>query len=193
MVQSVLRTAGADHPTDRALVERIIDGDRWAQEALFRRYVGPLGKVVVRLLQDRIEAEDIVHDTFVTAFSQLPKLRDPSAVKGWLMQIAVRKVHRRFRRRRLLAALGIEAHQDASYEAFASEDAGPEVRAELALIDRRLRTLPTPERIAWVLRAVEGESIKSIAQICDCSVSTVKRRVDAARVKLGLEQGERDE
>ena len=190
--RTVLR-AGLDQPSDQALVERILDGDRWAQEALFRRYVEPLGSVVVRLLQSRSDAEDVVHDTFVTAFSQLHKLREPAAVKGWLMQIAVRKVHRRFRRQRLLSALGFEQRQDATYEVCVSAEAGPEVRAELALLDRRIQKLPTPERIAWVLRAVEGEPIKVIAQACDCSVSTAKRRIEAARVKLGLDQGGEDE
>ena len=48
--------------------------------------------MTVRLLANRGEAEEVVQDTFVTAFEQLGALREPAAVRGWLGQIAVNLV-----------------------------------------------------------------------------------------------------
>ena len=88
-------------PSDAELVARILEGDRWAEEALYRRHAACLGNLAARLLRDRDAALDVVQDTFVEAFEGLERLRDPARVGGWLRQIAVHQVHRRLRRQKL--------------------------------------------------------------------------------------------
>jgi RNA polymerase sigma-70 factor (ECF subfamily) len=181
----VLAVGTADHLHDAELVERARAGDGWAKEALFRRHVRAVTGTVIRLLGRHHEAEDVVQETFATAFSELSGLRDGSAIRAWLMQIAVRKLHRIFRRRKLLRMLGLEqGYDDAALGLLVDPAAGTEAAAELALIDEFLATLPGPQRIAWMLRAVEGESIEDVARICDCSIATVKRRVKDVEVRL---------
>ena len=104
-----------------------------------------------------------------------------AAFRGWLVQIAVRKVHRRFRRRRLLRTLGFDTTSpDAGIAAQASSEISPEQRAELVLLDRVLAGLPAAERVAWSLRCVEGMRLEEVALACSCSLATVKRRIAAA-------------
>ncbi len=166
---------------DATLVERARAGDRWAEDALVRRHFGAVVSTVARLLGDPHEAEDVVQDTFASALAELGALREPSVVRSWLLQIAVRKVHRRFRKRRLLRLLGLASGEpEGGLASFASEDASPEVRAELALLDRALAGLAPAERIAWTLRRVEGMQLEDVARSCDCSLATVKRRIAAA-------------
>ena len=87
-------------------------------------------------------------------------LRDGDALRGWLAQIAVGQVRRRFRRRRLFALLGLDrAEEDATFESLAAEGLSAEQAAELGAIDALLAKLPVEQRIAWVLRYVEGESL----------------------------------
>ena len=86
--------------TDAELVLRARRGDRWAEEALYRRHVHAVTRVTMRLLSRSTEAEDVVQDAFVIAFADLNKLRDEAVFGGWLLRIAVRQVHRRYRRRR---------------------------------------------------------------------------------------------
>lgn len=170
-----------DDVDDAALVARALGGDRWAEDTLVRRHFGAVAATAARLLGDRDEAEDIVQETFASALTELRHLRDPGAFRGWLLQIAVRKVHRRFRRRRLLRMLGITSGEpEGGLSQLASEDASPEQRAELALLDRVLASLPAPERIAWTLRTVEGMPLEEVAAACECSLATVKRRIAAA-------------
>ena len=125
---------------------------------LYRRYAAGLLSMAARLLGNRGDAEEVVQDTFVTAFEQLTTLREPAAVRGWLGQIAVSLVRRRFRRLRLTRLLGLDrGADDATLEALADAGSAPaDQRAELALVDRLLRRMRATVRIAWMLRRVEG-------------------------------------
>ena len=66
-------------------------------------------------------------------------------------------------------------------DAIISPDAPPHARAELAQVFALLRTLPANERIAWSLRYVEGFDLRQTAALCDCSLATVKRRIQRAQ------------
>lgn len=171
---------------DAELVRRAVEGDRWAEEALFRRYVGLVNNIARRFVGRQADADDIVQDTFMTALEELPKLRTPGAVRGWLLQIAVRHAHRRLRKRKLLRFLGLEHEESGEIALTTSVDPGAsaEMRAELAHIESVLSTLPAAHRIAWTLRHVEGEALEDVAQACGCSLATAKRRIAVAEEKL---------
>jgi RNA polymerase sigma-70 factor (ECF subfamily) len=172
---------GAPEPADLELVERAQRGDSWAEEALFRRHVGRVAQVAQRLLGRTAEAEDVIQDSFVIALEQLPKLREGSAFRAWLLRIVVHQAHRRYRKRRMLTRLGFVSGDDA--EALcgqAREDTDPELKAELRKLDRVLSELAARERFAWVLRYVEGYQLEEVAHACECSLATVKRWIARA-------------
>jgi RNA polymerase sigma-70 factor (ECF subfamily) len=178
------RDGPGGHPNDAELVERACAGDRSAEAAIYQRYAGYLSGMVLRLVGSATEAEDILHDTFVLALEELPRLRAGTALRPWLARIAVTQTHRRFRRRRLLRLLGMDRGEAVPFDAIASADAGPEVRAQLAALGRALAELPSDQRIAWSLRYVEGATLEEVADACACSLATAKRRVKAASADL---------
>jgi RNA polymerase sigma-70 factor, ECF subfamily len=166
---------------DVELVRRAATGDRWGREVLYRRYAGYVFGLAARLLSNRGEAEEIVQDTFLTAFEQLGALREPEALRVWLGQIAVNLVRHRLRRLRLLGLLGLDrGAEDATLEALVAPGAHPEASAELALVDRALARLRPDLRIAWMLRHVEGLELTEVASVCRCSLATIKRRLAEA-------------
>jgi RNA polymerase sigma-70 factor, ECF subfamily len=65
--------------------------------------------------------------------------------------------------------------------------ASPEQRAEAIRLYRKLDRLPVPERVAWLLRHVEGESLEDMVALCGCSKSTVQRRLHSAEARLKQE------
>jgi RNA polymerase sigma-70 factor (ECF subfamily) len=177
------------------VVARAARGDRSAQEELYRAHAPAVLGLATRLLGRRSDAEDAAQDTFVIAFENIRQLRDPGALRSWIMQIAVSQVRRRFRKRSLLRALGLHMGvDDATLESLVSPGASPETNADLAALDRALGALPAGPRLAWMLRYVEGEELEAVARACDCSLATVKRRIalaDAvvrAEVRLGGER-----
>lgn len=174
---------------DDALVRRALDGDRWASEALYRRHVRRIAATAIRLLGDRAEAEDVTQEAFVEAFDGLDELRDPSAFGAWLLRIAVRKVHRRFRRRKLRRVLGFTHEGDVPLDSILAGGATPEESAELQLLQSALERLAPAERTAWCLRHIEGYKLGEVAAACECSLATVKRRIEAAQVRIDRHVG----
>jgi RNA polymerase sigma-70 factor, ECF subfamily len=174
-----LRTAEAIG--DPELVARALDGDRWSREMIYRRHASSLLGMTIRLISNRDEAEEIVQDTFVTGFEQLATLREPAALRAWLGQIAVRQVHARIRRRKMLRLIGLDrGTDDATLAALAAPDLPPDQRTDLALLDRVLGGLRAPIRIAWMLRRVEGLELTEVAAMTGCSLATAKRRIAEA-------------
>jgi len=166
---------------DGALVGRVLAGDRAGEEALYRRHAPSVLRLATRLLRSNEDASDVLQDAFVSAFEDLGSLREPEAFRAWVHRIAVRLVHRRFRRRRLLGLLGLDRKNDqVSLESLADESASQEARVELRWLDAALARLDDKDRIAWMLRHVEGQALDEVAAICDCSLATAKRRIAAA-------------
>jgi RNA polymerase sigma-70 factor (ECF subfamily) len=83
-----------------------------------------------------------------------------------------------------LRLLGLDQEQDAALERLASPLLRPDDRAELALVDQVLRKMPADQRIAWMLRRVEGLQLPEVAHVCACSLATVKRRIAAADAEM---------
>lgn len=173
--------AGRESIGDGALVEAALEGDRWAEDALVRRHGREVERLIARLLGTHQGVHDLAQDTFLAAFERLATLREPAVFRGWLLRIAVLKVRRAIRRRKLLRRLGLDQSvPDATLEALASQGAGPEVRLELATLDAVLAALPANQRVAWMLRYVEGHTVRDCGRLCGCSLRTIKRRIAAA-------------
>jgi RNA polymerase sigma-70 factor (ECF subfamily) len=175
--------AGAG-PTDAALVLAARAGELWASEALFRRHARMAIGLAFRLLPRDIDADDVVQDSFVFALQRLSSLQNPQAFAAWLGSIVVRTVGKRLRRRRLLTRLGMRSAEPIDLSSVIAPSAPAEVAVQLRRVYALVETLPAEERIALVLRRVEGLELPEIAAHMGVSLSTVKRRLRAAEVQL---------
>jgi RNA polymerase sigma-70 factor (ECF subfamily) len=155
-------------------------GDGAATEQLFHLCAGELTRWVSRIVLGSDDAQDIVQDTFVTAFTQLKSLKQAESFRGWLRTIALTHVRRRFRKQRLLRRLGFSDAEPVELETLISDQAPPEAVTELRQVAEALRKLPTDEALALVLRRVEGYRLEEIAEQLGLSLATVKRRLAAA-------------
>lgn len=195
-VQPAVSTAAglALQVEDIELVARMRSGERWAKEAFYRKHVERAYRLARRLVRNDADADDVVQEAFAQAFVDLGKLRDPGALRPWFLRIVVNRAHRKFRRRRVLSFLGLTPPPD-SGAVFVHHEAPPDVRAELALLAQTLDQMAVAQRTAWVLRRVEGLSLQEVAQACDVSLATAKRRIASADgavrqfLALGAEAG----
>jgi RNA polymerase sigma-70 factor (ECF subfamily) len=151
-------------------------------EAVFRRYSAYVARIAVRLMGTDSDLDDVVQDVFIEAHRGLQALRDPRAVRAWLARICVRRTLRRLRRRRLLSFLSLDAL--AGKDEPLDPGSSPERQAEVRKLYRMLDAMPVEERVVWVLRHVEGESLDAIVILCGCSKSTVQRRLRAAQARF---------
>ena len=167
---------------DAQLVVLGARGDVSALEQLYRRHAAFAIHLATRIEGSARDVEDIVHDAFLRAFERLGDLVDPAAFRAWLGSIVVHKVRSRMRRARLLGVLGMgKSSEPVDLDALASPAASPHARAQIAQIYALLQTLPADDRIAWILRSVEGHDLETVAQMTDCSLATVKRRISRAQ------------
>jgi RNA polymerase sigma-70 factor (ECF subfamily) len=153
--------------------------------AVFSRYSPYVASIGLRILGRDAELDDLVQEVFLEAHKGLSSLREPDAIKGWLGRICVRRATRILKRRRLWAFFGGELPREDA--ALAEATASPEQAAQVARVYERLRTLGADERVAWVLRFVEGNSLDEVAALCGCSKSTVQRRLREAQRQLGVD------
>jgi RNA polymerase sigma-70 factor (ECF subfamily) len=173
---------------DEDLVRRLRDGERAAEETVYRRYAPAVLRLTTLLLGRRSDAEDAAQDTFVIVFDTIHQLREARALRAWIMQIAVSQARRRLRKRRLLKALGLDSGaEDATLESLMAAGASAEVRADLSALDRVLSGVTSNERAAWILRHVEGHDLEGVARLCGCSLATAKRRISAADAQVRAE------
>jgi RNA polymerase sigma-70 factor, ECF subfamily len=171
-------------PTDASLVLAARAGEEWAREALFRRYARLALGLAYRILPYDADIDDLVQDSFLYAFERLDGLSNPQAFQAWLSSIVVRTAGKRLRRRKLQIRLGLRSHTPIDVDQVVSSSAPPDVGAELRAVYGLLEKLPVEERIALVLRRVERLEIPEIAQQMGLSISTVKRRLNAAEGRL---------
>jgi RNA polymerase sigma-70 factor, ECF subfamily len=163
---------------DEVLVERILRGDEDAFRRLYVRHSRYVAGVIVRLAGDDAELDDIVQDTFIRAADRIATLREPAYVRRWLVTIAVRICQGRLARRNRRGQLT----KQWSHGLARSSD--PRDRAPADDLYAALDDIADKLRIPWLLHHVEGEKLDDVARMCDVSLATVKRRINAAQKKL---------
>ena len=171
---------------DEGLLERARGGDREAFAELVERYQDGLYTMALRLVGRPEDAADVVQETFLRAYVNLPRLRPPS-VRGWLFRVAVnagQDVHRRGRRRPAVAM------EDAEGKVLDLPDTalGPEARAEAreraGVVRNAILALPLDYRTAVVLRDVNDLSYEEMAEALRLPLGTVKSRLSRGRALL---------
>ena len=170
-----------DDADDRTIAGRASDGDVEAFTVLARRYTPLLRAYARRILSGTASVDDIVQDSFITAWQRLPELDDPGRVRGWLMRIVSRKAIDEVRATRPHLDLdGVEG-----LELPSRPGDGPaqrtERRAELTALADALQELPDAQRECWVLREIGGCSYDEIAEQLEQPVSTVRGLLARAR------------
>ena len=170
---------------DGELVELAVAGDRAAESRLARKHVPEVARVVARLLGSHDEVDDLVQETFLSAFEQLHNLEKPTAFRGWILRIAINKTRNVIRKRRMLRLIGLDrGTPDATLEALAHDHLSEELLIELAAVTAVLERLPVESRIAWLLRHIEGHSLRDVSRLCGCSLATAKRRLAKAQERV---------
>lgn len=171
-------------PTDATLVAAARAGERWAHEALYRRHARMVNGLVFRLHPRDADLDDIVQDVFVMAFEGLHKIQNPQAFASFIGSIAVRTTLKRLRRRAIAARLGLRPREPIDVEHCVTQTASPEVATRARRLYAHLEALPTEERVALVLRKVEGLSLEEVAERMGLSLATIKRRIASAETRL---------
>jgi RNA polymerase sigma-70 factor (ECF subfamily) len=167
---------------DEALVRGLRRRDPAAVAEFCERYSDHVMRVLARVLGADTELSDLHHDVFVRALGALPKIREPDRLKGWVSIIAVNvarnALKRRYRQRWLRFGRSEELPEAHAIEA--SDEQNEALRRTYATLDQ----LPREERIAFSLRIIDGMKLTEVAQACEVSLATIKRRLARAEARF---------
>jgi RNA polymerase sigma-70 factor, ECF subfamily len=165
--------------SDAGLVGAVRAGRADAHEELVRRCGPDVERVLFRVLGPDSEMEDLAHEVFIAAFHCIEQLREPTALRSWLVGIAVRKARKLIARRRRWSFMRNVAPTDLPEQEAATSPA--EISEAFRSTYRLMTELPVDDRIAFALRYVEGMELTAVAVATEVSLATAKRRVARAR------------
>jgi len=176
---------------DMVLVERARHRDPAALRHIMEQNNRQLYRIARSILGDDSEAEDVVQDTYMRAFTHLDGFRGEARLGTWLTRIALNEALGRLRTRRTsvdLKHLDTISEQGESRVIFLPsirQDVDPEAAAARAevrrLIERAVDQLPDAFRIVFVLRDIEEMSVEATASQLRLRPETVKTRLYRAR------------
>ncbi len=178
-------------PEDFSL-EALRSGDRAEFARLVDAFSGPIYRLGLRMLGNPQDAEDVLQSTFLNALTHLSGFEGRSKLATWLYRIAANEALMAIRRKRpevdLEQASGGEAQPVSLPAQFVDWSDLPEEQLlsqeGRQALDRAIQDLPELLRLVFVLRDVEGLSIRDTAQALGLSETNVKTRLLRARLKL---------
>ena len=180
----------AQSPREEALLSLALVGDERAIRVLVRRYNQRLFRVARSVLRNDAEAEDVVQETYVRAFSGLSGFRGEAQLSTWLTRIALNEALGRLRRRRPTVELSDAELREGQVLMVPTmpRESDPEAEAGRShvrlVLEEAVDGLPEAFRLVFILRDVEGMSIEETAGHLAIRAQTVKTRLHRARKLL---------
>ena len=182
--------------TDAELVRRAKAGDLRAFEELVTRHERRVYTLALRILQNPHDAEDVTQQAFISSLEHLAGFREEASFATWLNRIATHAALKIIRKQRGLDTISLEAATEPQEdydsiphpEFIADWKQSPEQLVERnetrRLLDDALAQLDEKHRLVFVLRDVEGSSVRETAEALGLSEANVKVRLLRARLQL---------
>jgi RNA polymerase sigma-70 factor, ECF subfamily len=162
------------------LVKRAKEGNQQAMHRLYKLHVQAMYNICNRMVANTSEAEDILQEAFISAFSKLDSFREESSFGAWLKRIVINKSLNYLRKQKWNFE---DIEETIIYEE--DEEDIPEISPEK--IHFSIQKLPEKARIVINLYLLEGYKHKEIAEMLDISESTSKSQYSRAKQLLKSE------
>lgn len=167
------------------LIKLCISEDQSAQLEIYNRYYKAMYNVAIRIVKDSFEAEDIMQDAFLLAFTKLKTLKDTSVFGAWLKRIVINKSihHYKKQSKRNETPLDDVLYKiEDNTEGINSEDQFSNIKVKQVL--NTLKTLKDNYRIALTLNLIEGYDYEEISDIMNISNSNCRTIISRAKESL---------
>jgi RNA polymerase sigma-70 factor, ECF subfamily len=173
--------------SDAEIIQQVLAGNTALFELLMRRYNERIYRAARSIVRDEQEAEDVMQQAYVNAFTHLRQFNGSAQFSTWLTRIAINEALARVRRRGRYEALDDDL---SNVEPFMSTNPVPNPERQAfvgelrGLLEWAIDTLPDGMREVFVLRDVEGLSTAEVAESLEVSEDVVKTRLSRGRAAL---------
>lgn len=180
------KTSANHNESDDQLIQATLGGSREAFGHLVRKYQDRLFNGMVQITRDPVEAEDVVQEAFINAFTKLSSFHGKSAFFTWLYRIAYNVAISRMRKKKPAVSLGSrdEANQLQLPDDGPGPDEGLENEEQAAQLMQAMGYLKEEHRTILVLREMDELDYEAIGEILDLPIGTVRSRLHRARSQL---------
>lgn len=160
------------------LIKKCINQDAKAQSQLYKQYASKLFSLCLKYSKNYAEAEDNLHDAFITVFSKIDQYKNKGSFEGWLKRIAINTSLQRYRENVGVFDIVNEGN---------IEDVTVDINDEDVNIDfllQIIQELPDRYRLVFNLYVLDGYSHVEISELINISTGTSKSNLARARMIL---------
>ncbi|WP_297761730.1 sigma-70 family RNA polymerase sigma factor [uncultured Muriicola sp.] len=156
------------------LIQHCKKGDRKAQEQLYRKYASVLFGLCLKYSRNKTEAEDNLHDSFLTIFDKIGQFKFKGSFEGWIKRITVNTVLQKYRKDQYLSLVtdNLEEEQEVDYEY-------PDI--QLSTLLQYVQELPPKYRLTFNLYVLDGYTHKEISELLGTTQGTSKSNLSRAK------------
>jgi len=159
------------------LIHNCKRGDRNAQEQLYRKYARTLFSTCLKYSRNKTEAEDNLHDSFMTIFDKIEQYKFKGSFEGWIKRITVNTVLQKYRKEEYLNVVSENIEEDTEIETGYTN-------IDLATLLRYIQELPNKYRLTFNMYVLDGYTHKEISDQLGTSMGTSKSNLARARMIL---------
>ncbi|NKI31144.1 RNA polymerase sigma factor [Croceivirga thetidis] len=152
-------------------------GQRMAQEELYRKYSGILYGICLKYSKNKTEAEDNLHDSFMTIYDKIGQFNHKGSFEGWMKRITVNTIMQKYRKERHLKVVSENIGDEADLEVDHSN-------ISLSTLLNYIQELPNKYRLTFNLYVLDGYTHKEIGEMLGTSTGTSKSNLARARMIL---------
>lgn len=152
-------------------------GDRKAQAHLYRMYSAVLYGICLKYSNNKSEAEDSLHDCFMTIYEKIGQFSSKGSFEGWMKRIAVNTVLQKYRKEEYLSVVNENTEEEVIVE---TEENDIPLQTLLGYIQE----LPNKYRTTFNLYVLDGHTHKEIGELLGTTAGTSKSNLARARVLL---------
>ncbi len=179
---ATIRQFPKERYSDAELVEELTQGDQHALRAIWKRHARAVRATLIAAMGPDPAIEDLTQEVFLGLYRRAHQLRDPKALRAYLLGSAVRiaafECRSRARRRRRHGLVAEEEHQPQVRLPDVEE------RDAVRALQRILDSLPERPRMAFLLRYVQDLSPGDVARALEISETTAKRAIARGRKRV---------
>jgi RNA polymerase sigma factor (sigma-70 family) len=165
------------------LIDGCKSGDQKAQFSIYKLYYKAMYNTSLRIVNDTMEAEDIMQESFLSAFEKIETYSGVVSFGAWLKKIVINRSLDALNRRKAIFE-DIDSHVGLRDDSYDDTAYNQEVDLKVAEVKEAIEKLPDGYRVILSLYLLEGYDHDEIAEILSISSSTSRSQLSRAKQKL---------
>ena len=166
------------------LLQLCLEGKQRAQLEIYNRYYKAMYNTALRIVKDGAEAEDVMQESFLNAFTKLHTFKGDVTFGAWLKRIVINNSIYHYRKQQKKQEVNLDEimYKVEDNDEVATDHGGTELKAQKVL--ETMKRLKDNYRISLTLHLIEGYDYEEISQIMDISYANCRTTISRAKESL---------